>query len=392
MPVNVTARELRARRSEEIESAEALVNAAELEDRDLSEEEQSAYDEHIRQSDALESRAARIESISAETRDMLQQRTPPAVNQIGRGDTEERAYAHFIRTGDAGGIAEYRASNDTDMNVGTNADGGYAVPTGHYQGIVARRDESNLIARLGVMPIPGRGTTVNVPVDNEADGEFVSTAEGSDHDRDAPALDQKAMTLVRYTKKVQLSWELLEDEDSRLMAFLENFVGRGMAKTYNNLLLTEVAANGTALKTFASATVIAVDELEDVVFNDNLAHYLDDAGSVAWVMLPSVHGEIVKIDDANTRRYWANAVPDGANASLLNYPILYSNKSGATAASTASVYFGNWSYVGWRDAGMMNFLRDPYSYEAGIELRYQFRTDFAVLQAEAIGYGIHPSA
>jgi HK97 family phage major capsid protein len=199
-------------------------------------------------------------------------------------------------------------------------------------------------------------------------------------------------TLVRYTKKIQLSWELMEDEDSKLMAFIENFIGRGLAKTHNNLLLTEVAANGTSLKTFASATAIAVDELEPVVYNDDLGDYLDEGGSsVAWVMKRTVHGEIVLLDDANTRRY-ANNQMGGPGPELLNYPVLYSQKSGATAASTKSVYFGNWSYVGWRDAGMMNFLRDPYSYEAGIELRYQFRTVYGVLQAEAIGYGVHPSA
>jgi HK97 family phage major capsid protein len=362
-----------------------------------------AYDENKAAAAKAEAdRQAEIEKAKAEAVAEFKKTLPadndpgvgaPAVIKSGLGDTETKSFLAYVRSGQPNdGVKAFKASNDTDMNVGTDADGGYAVPTGHYQGIIARRDEASLISRLGVMPIPGKGTTVNVPFDNEADGEFVSTAEGSDHDRDAPAIGQKALTLARYTKKIQLSWELLEDEDSKLMAFLENFVGRGMAKTHNNLLLTEVASNGTALKTFASATVIAVDELESLVFNDNLTHYLDDAGSVAWVMLPSVHGEIVVLDDANFRRYWQNAVPDGANASLLNYPVMYSNKSGATAASTKSVYFGNWSYVGWRDAGMMNFLRDPYSYEAGIELRYQFRTIYGVLVAEAIGYGVHPSA
>ena len=385
-------RELRARRAEYLDLAEALHTLAEKEDRNLTGDEQEQFDDYVAKADEVEERIKRGEKMKA----ILEERKPPAHNKIGRGDTEARAVAHFVRTGDGGGLGEFRASNDTDMNVGTNADGGFAVPTGHYNGIVARRDEGMITTRLGVRPIPGTGTTVNVPVDNEADGEFVSTSEGVDLDRDAPALDQKAMTLVRYTKKIQLSWELLEDEDSRLLAFLEDFVGRGMAKTHNNLLLTEVAANGTSLKTFASATAIAVDELEPIVFDNNLSFYLEDMGSVAWVMQPAVHGEIVLLDDANVRRYASNTIMDSSNGgfqpTLLGYPIIYSNKSGATEASAKSVYFGNWNFVGWREAGIFTFLRDPYSYEAGIELRYQFRTDYAVLQAEAIGYGEHPSA
>jgi len=386
----MNARELRARREEVLGQAGAIVEAAEAEDRDFTEDEQVTYGDYLAEAETLRARIVRIEQQPAPI-PAPEDRQAPGQLRIGRGDTEARAICHWIRTGDDGGLGELRASNAVNMQVGTAGEGGNAVPTGHYQGIIARRDEVALTTKLGCMQIPGKGTTVNVPYDNEADGEFVATNEESDHDLDSPDLGKKAMTLLRYTKKIGISWELLEDEDSRLLAFLENWVGRGMAKTDNSLLLTEVASNGTALKTFASATAIAVDELEAIVYNDDLSFYLEDSGSVAWVMKPSVHGEIVLLDDANTRRYAANQM-GGPGPNLLGFPIAYSNKSGATAASTKSVYFGNWRYVGYREGGMMTFLRDPYSYEGGIELRYQYRKVYGVLQAEAIGYGVHPSA
>ena len=389
--MTVNARELRHRRGELIDKAQEMVKNAEIEDRDFTDEEQTKYDDMLAQADQMENRAKRLENMEG-LRGAVDAKKAPAFNKTKPGETEERAYAHFIRTGDTSAIKEFRASNDTDMNIGTDADGGYAVPTGHYNNIIARRDEMALDAKLGMVNMGGEGTTLNVPIDNEADGEFVVTNEGSDHDRDAPALDQKALTYLRYTKKIQLSWELLWDETSNLMGFIENFVGRGMAKTNNNLLLTEVAANGTALKTFASATAIAVDELEPITYNDALEPYLDDSAACAWVMRRSVHGEIALLDDANTRRYANNQMGNEMGPNLLGFPIAYSVKSGATAASTKSVYFGNWNYVGYRMAPTMHFIRDPYSYEAGIELRYQYRVVYGVLQAEAIGYGVHPSA
>lgn len=390
----MNARELRARRGEVLDQAHRLIESVEAEDRDLTEDEQSQFDGLVSEAEDLLQRAERLEKITGLTvglRNVVSSRQAPAHNKIGLGDNEERAFCHYLRTGDAGGL-EQRASNDTTMNITTDADGGYAVPTGHYQGIIARRDESALDMVLGVRPIPGKGTTVNVPVDGEDDGEFVSTAESNAYDRDAPALGQVAMTLTKYTKKVDLTVELLEDEDSRIMAFLVDFVGRGKAKTDNGLLLTEVAANGTALKTFASATVIAVDEPEAIVYNDALEPYLDDTGSVAWVMRRSVHGEIVLLDDANTRRYANNQMGEGKM--LLDFPVKYSYKSGATAASTKSVYFGNWNYVGKREAPGMSVIRDPYTRAAYGEviLTYMYRIDYGVLQAEAIGYGVHPSA
>lgn len=405
-PLEEQLRDLRQQRAALIEDADALYNEAEAEERELTDEEQRQIDEWMDEVDdldenirSLQQRIERRQRVAQARQELAttqgrQTRTAPAVIRE-RGDSEARAIANFIRTGDASGLQranELRASNDTDMNIGTNADGGYAVPTGHFNGIIARRDESMLANRLGVREIPGVGTTVNVPVDDEDDGEFVSTNEGVDHDRDAPALNQVAMTLVRYTKKIQLSWELLEDEQSRLLAFLEDFVGRGMAKTHNDLLLTEVAANGATLNTFASATAIAVDELEPIVYDDDLGAYLDDTGSVSWVMKRSVHGEIVLLDDANERRYSPNALGDPSGPTLLGFPVAYSQKAGNTEASAKSVYFGNWNFVGKREGGIMTFLRDPYSYEAGIELRYQFRAVYKVLQDEAIGFGEHPSS
>lgn len=388
--------ELVEKREALLDEGEALISLAEDENRDLTEDEQSNYDELIGQVEGLNKRIERMNQLRT-VRDAgiiipespiatREQPTAPAFNRTKLGDTEERAMAHYIRTGDGGGLRELRASNNTDMNVGTNADGGFAVPTGHFNGIIARRDESMIASRLGVRDIPGVGTTVNVPLDAEDDGEFVSTSEAASTDRDAPALGQKAMTLVKYTKRVELSWELLEDEDSNLLTFLNDFVGRGMAKTHNNLLLTEVAANGTNLTSFASATAIAAGEPEDVVENDNLSHYLDDAGSVGWVMRSTTHWAIKSI--TGNDRLYAEQTAGSRGMTLLGYPVIYSNKAAAIASTAVTTYFGNWNFVGKREAPQFEVIRDPYSNAATgqLTLHYYFRTVYGVLQAEAIGY------
>lgn len=341
-------------------------------------------DQIVTVSETLASLDSRIKSIEEQP---AQYKQAPAVLKTGLGDNETKAFAHFVRTGDEGAI---KASNDTDMNVGTAADGGNAVPTGHFQGIVARRDEQALYNTLGVRNIPGIGTTVNVPLDAEDDGEFVSTAEAASTDRDAPALGQKALTLVKYTKRVELSAELLNDEDSQLMAFLNDFVGRGMAKTENDLLITEVETNGTNFKTFASATAIAAGEIEDIEGNDALGAYLDDP-SVAWVMRNSTFADIRSITGSD-RFYGSMATGGpgvGSTRELIGYPVYRSNKVDAIATTNKSILFGNWFYVGRRQAPGFTVLRDPYSKASNgqVVLHYYFRTVYGVLQAEAIGYG-----
>lgn len=335
--------------------------------------------------------------------------TPPAAKNVnlnpktGLGDNWTKSFTHYLRTGDGGGLGvpmggevEIKASNNTDMNITTAADGGDLVPRGFFQQVIARRDESMLAGvRLPVRRIPGVGTTVDVPIDNEADGEFISTGEVVAFDRDAPAVSKKALTLVKYTKKIEISYELLDDNDVNLLAFLADFVGRGMAKTHNNLLLTEVAANGTSFKTFASATAIAFGEPEDIVGSNDLAPYLEDEGAAAWVTRSSTFWDILSLT-GNDRQYGnvaMNVAAGGTRWNLLGYPVYHSQKAAAVAASAKSVYFGNWRYVGWREAPGLTFLRDPYTLagDGQVRLLYHFRTVYGVLQAEAIGYGTHPT-
>ena len=119
---------------------------------------------------------------------------------------------------------------------------------------------------------------------------------------------------------------------------------------------------------------------------------LDDAGSVAWVMRNSTFGNIASIT-GNARLY--AETPGGSFArEILGYPVLTSNKAAATAASAKDVYFGNWNFVGMREAPTFSVLRDPYTNAAAGQIRmiYMFRAVYGVLQAEAIGYGVHPSA
>jgi HK97 family phage major capsid protein len=391
--------QLRELRAGLIEQAGAMLNKAEAENRDLSEAEQGEYNDFVSQANGVQTRIERLESQRAMEMQMtasqaapIHRMEAPRINRLPRGSSETQAFSHWVRTGDGGGLRELRASNATDMNVGTDADGGYAVPDGHFQGIIARRDESMLAARLGIRLIPGQGTTVNVPLDAEADGEFVSTSEGSGNDQDAPALGTKALTLVKYTKRVDLSLELLEDEDSRILDFLADFVGRGMAKTHNNLLLTEVASNGTDFGNFASASAIAAGELEAICGNVDLSHYLDDTASVAWVMRSSTLWAIRALTGTE-RLYAEQTLGSAAPGQLLGYPVALSDKAAAIGASAKSVYFGNWNFVGYREAPGFTVLRDPYSKASTgqISLHYYFRTVYGVLQAEAIGYKDHPT-
>ena len=394
--------------------SEAIDEPPVLGETPLTEHEDTTMSEQ--NNDVLKSIEAMIAAQNERLNAMEEAKAAPAIVEVpeeaksapafikSTGDSEAKAYAAWVREGDAGGLrgakgyevdgreVEIKASNDTDMNVGTAADGGNLVPTGHFEGIFAKKSEADLTDLLGLTRIPGVGTTVNVPFDNESDGEFISTNEAGSYDRDAPAIGQQAFTLVKYTKKVQLSEELLEDETSNLLAFIENFVGRGMAKTNNSLIVAEAAASGTeALATTAAG--IAAGEIEQIAFNDTVQFYLDSP-NIAWLTRGSTYGDIAAL--TGTDRLYAeqgirSTFGQYANRpSLLGYPVMFSAKVDADGTGdNKPIFFGDWSQMGYYMGNSMKVLRDPYGDAASgqVNLFYSYRVDYEILQSEAIVYG-----
>jgi HK97 family phage major capsid protein len=194
--------ELLEKRAKIVEEMDALDAKVRGEGRDMTPEEASEWDSleaqyktvdaQIERAKVLEGRKA-VLAASAGTVVGGDKRSAPAILKLGLGDTEQKAFCHYLRSGDKSGL-EQRAYNATDMNITTAADGEVLVPVGMVPDIVARRDETMLAPKLGVRRIPGKGTTVNYPIDNEADVLFLTEAESATIDPDSPALTEKAFT------------------------------------------------------------------------------------------------------------------------------------------------------------------------------------------------------
>lgn len=405
-------RELMAKRATLVGQARALVTLAETEQRDLSAEETTQFDGLMAEADKLQAtidRLGKLESIETGLKQGQRQSNGgaqafgmPAINRLGLGDTETKATAHYIRTGDvramAGLAAEQTtdfmaASNDTDMNVTTAADGGVLVPTSHFQGIVAKRSETALFGPLGVTPYNGmRGTTANVPIETGSANVFVSTAESPGTvDRDAPVLDKAALTLVDFTKSIEITNDLRDMEDSGLMAFLTNYVGRALALTHNSALITEALASGTAVALGAAAAATAGDP--ETLEGDLAAEYSDNA---FFVMRKATLYKYRKLT-GSPFIYQTN--PAGSLNDVLRprqlgeSEVFLSSFVPAIAAGAKSSILGNFEYMGMRETPL-TFLYDPYS-KAGtmrVMLHYYTRLVYKVTNADAILYGRHPTA
>lgn len=380
------------------DEARAIIEKCDVEKRTITPDEETQYEDLMTRMDTLKVDIAR--------REKLEGFTGVSKPQSGNGqfangraagngfektpDTPEGIYCRYLRTADSGAAAELRAYNDTDANITTAADGEVTVPVGMVSDIIARRDEMSLVPKLGLRRVPGKGTTVNYPIDNEPDVVFASVAESGEILQDLPAMTEKAFTLVKYGKHLTITWELLEDTDVALMEFFNGWVARGYAATQNSLLITQAYSAGTAGLTFDGVTVAAT-EIPELV--GKLAPEYQNGAQ--WIIHPTTYAFLSGI--ASSSVFTFAPQPGGnlsAGTNLWGYPVQQSSYATTQAASAKSLLFGNWNFMGYREAPGLTTLVDPYTgaHLGQRKVWFWFRTVFGVLQAEAIQYGTHPSA
>lgn len=382
------------------DEARAIIELCDTEKRTITGDEEAKYEDLMTRMDALKvdiARREKLEGFTGVSKPQGSQRNGQFANGRGSGegytktaDTPEALYCRHLRTGDEGVMNELRAYNNTDMNIGTAADGGDIVPTGFVQDIVAKRDEMWLGPKLGIVRVPGKGTTVNYPIDNEADVIFLTETEAATIDQDAPALSKKAFTLAKYAKYLTLTWELLRDEDANLLSFISNWVARGWAATHNSALITEVLASGTAGLTLDAAAAIGAAEIPELV-GKLMPEYQDGA---QWIMHPTTKAYIEGLYSSSQFSFAPNPGANMPGQRLWGYPLNTSSYATALGASVKSLMFGNFNYLGYREGTTLQTLRDPYTVATtgNIRLHYWFDLVYGVLQAEAIQYATHPSA
>lgn len=386
---------------------------------DRTADELRTLDDQIAQMEKRQNQAAALVSQNNQ-RASQPERGVPGMLRYERGDNEATAWKAFFAHGDSSGLRhlrgedeqgkaaivlslpslaesrgglmgrESRAVVDSTMNITTAGDGGNLVPTGFAGTVALRKNERMLAPRLGCRLIPGVGTTVNYPYESADPEVFATTSEqadnhGNSYERGAVATGVKAFTLVKKSRKVELTEELLEDNAVNVQAYVADRISREMAKTHNAMLVAEVAANGTALGSFAGTAAVAAGEPEEILGNDALGYYLEDGANAAWVMRSSTHWAIKSIT-GNPRLY------SGMESDLLGYPVLYSNGVAALGTSAKSVLFGAWDYMGYREAPEIRFISDPYSVDGLVVLKYSFRAVYGILQGAAIGYGANAAS
>ena len=409
-------KELRAKRANLATQANAILERARVEKRDLTAEESTQFDtlhvdiarmkgeidrierqeelnKELRESQGTAAGAA----ATAETREQGQTNTPEEqrsaafrswlVNGISGLTTEERG---IMATRQASLTTEQRA-----MAAGVDTAGGYTV----FDTFVAKI-ETALKAFSGVRNTratimrTNTGNQINMPTSDDTSNKGALVGENVDVGTITdPTLGSKALRAYMFTSKpLRVSLQFLQDTnmtgvENWIAGLLGERIGRALAPYYitgtGNNQPEGLASAATLGVTGTSTTAITYDEMID------LEHSIDPAyrRQAEWLLADGLVKAVKKLKDGEGRPLWVPGVAVREPDTILGYRYAVDMEIPTPAASAITAYFGDFSKFLLRDVGGMQMLRLTERYAEYLQVAFLLfsRHDSILLDA-----GTHP--
>lgn len=318
----------------------------------------------------------RYDLIEKELLSLSHLKRPGGVNGAGETDVKGKdAMRKYIKNGDDSDLAELQSKS---MSIGSDPDGGYAVPEYLDRQIETLEGEASAIVRLArTVPTSGpaykkvinlRGTTSGWVGETDSRPEtgtpklaLIEIKVGELYAN--PKLTQSMIDDAMFDSEGFISTEIGEEFSDQLGAAL--FAGDGVNKP-TGILTKVITAETDADRDFgklqfvetAGAGLITFDDLKNLK-GSLRAKYRTGA---AWVMNDNTALVLSKIKDADGNYIWRDAVTEGDADTLFGYPVEIDENSPDIAAGNYPVMFANLSrgYYIVRRKGR-TLLRDPYT-------------------------------
>lgn len=388
--------EMRQKRAALVQQAREILNKAEAEKRDLTAEEQQQWDRMMADVDAMGAQIEREERQQALERQLAQSQgrlaggqDPPGGdgqqhNSDPRASQEYRAaYWQQFRHGKQALIAEeYRA-----LTVGTDAAGGFLVPTDFERRVVDMLMEENVMRPLATVITSSSDRQIPVVGSH---GQAYWTAEEGSYIESDDTFGQKLLAAHKLTVMMKISEELLQDSAFDLETYTaREFARRAGVKEEDALVVGDgvgkprgVTLDAQTGVTAASATAIAADELIDL-FHSLKRPYRARA---TWLMNDSTVKAIRKLKDTTNEYLWQPGLQAGQPDRLLGRPVAVSTAMPTIATGAKTIAFGDFSYywVADRQGRVFQRLNELYATTGHVGFRAYQRVDGVLVLAEAV--------
>lgn len=362
---------LMEKRDELKQNMDALVDAADAEQRALSGEEAAAFDAAEQEIRAIDETVERQERARR-----LDRRAVPS-DKEERAAAEEQAFADYIL-----GRSHELRTGEQNMSMGNNS---AIIPTTIANRIIkVVKDRCPILERATVYNVKGNlkvpvwgkaNTTHDIAVGYQTEFTNITADSGQFTSVDLGGYLAGALTLIGRSVENNGAFSVVD--------FIVNQMAEEIAVWLEGQLLigtgSSAAQGATATTnalTAASATAITADELIELQSRVKQAYQ----GNACWIMNPATFLLIKKLKDANNRYLLQDDVSGEFPYRLLGKPVFLSDNMPAAAASAKAVLYGDCSglSVNFRENISIEVLREVYAAQHAIGVVSWFEFDSKV--------------
>lgn len=402
---------LMERRAALITKAEEIATRGVTEGRDLTVEEQSAFDAMFAEANTLAERAKSIaegEARGRELEESFKVRTGREMNRESneRSESGLTEWARSARVGDTFDIAPVIGAEQRAMARARSAEARAMSATGGVgkDGVYGQLWEyavaGSQILQAGVDVLnTSDGNTLPLPrVTAHADVDASAVAASGPITASDSTIDTVDLAVSKYGYITLVPTELVQDATFDLEGYISRNAGRQLGRKISAVATAAIKAGftvagstgptGTSTGLGTQSTAGQGSDLLVDLFHSVLPEYRTTA---AWGMADLTAAMIRKLKTSQGDPVWQPALTAGDPDLVLGKAVYIDPNFDSPAASKKSVYFGDFSALKVRIAGGLRFERsNDYAFgNDQIAFRALVRTGAVVVDTNAVKYFVH---
>lgn len=393
MPIT-TVSDLLQTRGEKIHAMKAMLDAAEAEGRDLTDDERARYDAFDAEQAELKARADRLNNATKLVDGLETIIDTPARGPVGErsgsaspyaGDEYRNSWTEYCRRGMNGITPAVMGA----LQIGTDSEGGYITPEEFETMLVEYLQDINELRNY--VTVINTGSDRNIPIESTL-GTATWTAEEAAYTESDSAFGRVVLEAHKLGTIIKVSEELLQDAFFDVGAYLaRNFAKRfGIAEEAafvngDNSGKPNGIVQGSGLGvTAAGAAAITSDELIDL-YHAVPRQYRMNPGT-AWLMADGTVKLVRKLKDGDNQYLWQPGLQAGQPDRILGRPLVTSTAMPAATTGNKSVVFGDMAgyVVADRQGTVVQRLNELYAANGQVGFRGYRRMDGETVDATGI--------
>jgi HK97 family phage major capsid protein len=384
--------ELREKRAKAWDAAKAFLDTKRTPEGLLSAEDTAIYDKMETDVVALGKEIERLERQSAIDAELAKATSNPITNKptgaaeekTGRASGDyKKAFWNAMRGRGVPGI-------QNALQIGTDSEGGYLVPTEFETTLTAALEDENVIRQLAKVITTGGDRKIPV-VATKGSASWVDE-EGAIPESD-DTFGQVSLGAFKLATMIKVSEELINDSAFDLETYIaQSFAGRMGSREEEAFLVGNGTGKPTGIfaatgggqvgVTAASATAITLDEILDLFYSLKSPY----RRSATFVMNDATVKAVRKLKDSTGQYLWQPSVKEATPDTILSRPLVTSSYVPEIASGKKTVAFGDFSYywIADREGRVFKRLNELYAANGQVGFMCTQRVDGKLILPEAI--------